>query len=228
LISEAYGQGNARTTPVGVAAIMAALASSMQNMPQRYPHLLEGLWLSDGNLAPMSLRPTGQGISLGPSGLPPEISQRIIAAMEKTHTKGGTAFSACAKVMGSSACQTSLGIAGKTGTPGDVDERSLAQLQDNYISLGQCISSKKLKCQELYPLPRPRYRWYAALFKSDATGRYDKAITVLVHSNWRRSDGRFADENSAAAELAMRFIKAAREFPPLSASVVNKSSEKSP
>ena len=228
LISEAYGQGNARTTPVGVAAIMAALASSMQNMPQRYPHLLEGLWLSDGNLAPISLRPTGQGISLGPSGLPPEISQRIIAAMEKTHTKGGTAFSACAKVMGSSACQTSLGIAGKTGTPGDVDERSLAQLQDNYISLGQCISSKKLKCQELYPLPRPRYRWYAALFKSDATGRYDKAITVLVHSNWRRSDGRFADENSAAAELAMRFIKAAREFPPLSASVVNKSSEKSP
>jgi hypothetical protein len=49
------------------------------------------------------------------------------------------------------------------------------------------------------------------LFKSNASGPYDKAIAVLVHSNWRSADGRFADDNSAAAEMAMRFIQTARE-----------------
>lgn len=213
VISEAYGQGNARATPVGVAGMLAALANSAQDKPQRYPHLLEGLWLSNGQLDPASERPLRQSIPLGPSGLPVGISQRIIAAMEKTHTPGGTAYTACSKVMGANACRTSLGIAGKTGTPGDVDERSLAQLHKDQIALRQCLSSKNTKCAELYPPPRPRYRWYAALFKSDPSGPYDKAIAVLVHSNWRNSDGRFADENSAAAEMAMRFIQTARAWP---------------
>jgi hypothetical protein len=58
-----------------------------------------------------------------------------------------------------------------------------------------------------YPLPRPRYRWYAAAFKSQGSDRYDKAIAVLVHSNWRRSDGRYADDQNAAAEMAMLAIR---------------------
>jgi hypothetical protein len=213
IISEAYGQGNARATPVGVAGMLAALSNSAQDKPQRYPHLLEGLWLSDGQLDAASDRPLRQGIPLGPSGLPAGISQRIIAAMEKTHTQGGTAYVPCSKVMGANACRTNLGIAGKTGTPGDVDERSLDQLHKDQIALRQCMSSKNPKCAELYPSPRPRYRWYAALFKSNESGPYDKAIAVLVHSNWRRSDGRFADENSAAAEMAMRLIQTARAWP---------------
>jgi hypothetical protein len=210
IISEAYGQGNARATPVGVAGMLAALANSSQDQPQRYPHLLEGLWLSDGNLDTASDRPLRQGIPLGPAGLPAGISQRIITAMEKTHTQDGTAYKPCSKVMGANACNTSLGIAGKTGTPGDVDQRSLTQLHKDKIALRECLSSNKPKCSELYPSPRPRYRWYAALFKSNASGPYDKAIAVLVHSNWRSADGRFADDNSAAAEMAMRFIQTAR------------------
>ena len=210
IISEAYGQGNARATPVGVAGMLSALANSAQEKPQRYPHLLEGLWLSDGNLDASSERPLRQGVPLGPAGIPAGTGQRIISAMEKTHTKDGTAYKPCSKVMGATACNTSLGIAGKTGTPGDVDERSLSQLHKDQIALKQCLENKNTKCFELHPLPRPRYRWYAAVFKSNASGSYDKAIAVLVHSNWRSTDGRFADDSSAAAEMAMRFIQSAR------------------
>ena len=221
VISEAYGQGNARATPVGVAGMLAALVNSANGKPLRYPHLLEGLWLHDGELFPASNRPLRQGIQLGPTGLPAGMSQRILNAMEKTHIQGGTAYTACTKVFGINACRSDLGIAGKTGTPGDMDERSLVQLQKDQILLSQCLSTKKVKCAELYPPPRPRFRWYAAVFKSDASGPYDKAIAVLVHSNWRSSDGRFADEQSAAAEMAMRFIQSARAWPDPSATQTN-------
>lgn len=210
VISEAYGQGNARATPVGVAGVLAALASSAQATAPRYPHVLGGVWLGDGSADAAMLRPQRQGIAQGPKGLPVDISQRILAAMETTHMPGGTAHAACVKAMGASACQGRLGIAGKTGTPGDVDERSLAQLHASHLALLACKRSARSGCEQTYPPARARYRWYAALFKSEGSEQYDKAIAVLVHSNWRRSDGRFSDDNSAAAELAFRFIQTVR------------------
>ena len=76
-------------------------------------------------------------------------------------------------------------------------------------SRAQCQETGSTSCASQHPLPRPRYRWYAAVFKSQGSDRYDKAIAVLVHSNWRRSDGRYADDQNAAAEMAMLAI---REF----------------
>jgi hypothetical protein len=178
---------------------------------QNYPHLLEAILMHDGTLDSLNFNPQEQGISGGPVGFNSAISKSIISAMEKTLTKGGTAYTACAKVAGPGACDARLGIAGKTGTPGDIDERSLSQLRDESASRTRCLEDKKLGCTELFPFPRPRYRWYAALYKSGSSLEYDKAIAVLVHSNWRLSDGRYADENSAAAEIAMRFILAARK-----------------
>lgn len=210
VMSEAYGQGNARTTPVGVAGMLATLANSAQSQPQRYPHLIEGIWLSDGSADPAMARPRLQGLPMGPEGLPAPVGQKVIAAMEKTHAKGGTAHSACIKVMKESACDAKLGIAGKTGTPGDVDDRSLLQLRQDHQAHLECLESGKGHCDRLDRPARPRYRWYAALFKSPESGEYDKAIAVLVHSNWRKKDGRFSDENSAAAEMAMHFIQNAR------------------
>lgn len=206
VMSEAYGQGNARTTPVGVAGMLAALANSAQARPQRYPHLIEAISLGDGRVDPAMERPRLQGLPLGPEGVPASLGSKVIAAMEKTHAKGGTAYTACTKVMKESVCDERLGIAGKTGTPGDVDDRSLAQLKQDHLAQQACLAARKDHCEQLYPSARPRYRWYAAVFKSSETGEYDKAIAVLVHSNWRKKDGRFSDENSAAAEMAMQFI----------------------
>jgi cell division protein FtsI/penicillin-binding protein 2 len=202
-ISEAYGQGNTIATPVGVAGMLAALANSAQQQGQRYPHLLVDLFNVDGKSDASILNSDANVTSLGPLGIDANVARRIVSAMEKTHLLGGTAHAACVHVYGKSGCNIERGIAGKTGTPGDADERSLSQLARDMQLRADCIKGNYKNCAALLPLPRPRYRWYAALFKSSGSVNYDKAIAILVHSNWRRSDGRYADEQNAAAEIAM-------------------------
>ena len=114
--------------------------------------------------------------------------------------------------MGEPACRVSLGVAGKTGTPGDADERSLQKLMRDQALNTACVDAGKTRCHELHPLPRPRYRWYGALFKSAGSNQYDKAIAVLGHGNWRRTDGRYAEEGNAAAEIAFHAIQQVREM----------------
>ena len=45
------------------------------------------------------------------------------------------------------------------------------------------------------------------------TEQPDKAMAVLVHSNWRRADGRYADDQNAAAEIAMWAIRQFQSSP---------------
>lgn len=214
LVSEGYGQGNAQATPVGVAGLLGALAGSAQGLPARSPHLLIDFWTTQGRPDEITNQLlVGQGLAQGPAGLDPAVSQRVIAAMETTHiAREGTAHAACKRVMGEPACLVSLGIAGKTGTPGDADERSLQKIMRDQALHTACVAAGKTRCHELHPLPRPRYRWYAALFKSAGSTQYDKAIAVLVHSNWRRADGRYADDENAAAEIAFHAIRQVREM----------------
>jgi hypothetical protein len=213
LVSEGYGQGNAQATPVGVAGLLGALAGSAQGLPARSPHLLIDFWTTQGRQDEITNQLlVRQGLAQGPSGLDLPVSQRVLAAMETTHTPGGTAHAACKRVMGAPACLVSLGVAGKTGTPGDADERSLQKIMRDQALHTACVDAGKTRCHELHPLPRPRYRWYAALFKSTGSAQYDKAIAVLVHSNWRRADGRYADDDNAAAEIAFHAIRQVREM----------------
>ena len=207
LISEAYGQGNTLTTPTGVASLLASLANSAQNQPLHYPHLLVDLVLANGQSDSNALSLKQSALSRGPDGLDPKISRQVLFAMEKTLMPGGTAHAACVSAFGPEGCRAPRGVAGKTGTPGDADERSLAQLSKDLKLRSDCLTRQSSTCNTQYPLPRPRYRWYAAVFKSKGSAEYDKAIAVLVHSNWRRSDGRFADDQNAAAEMAMIAIR---------------------
>lgn len=215
LVSEGYGQGNAQATPVGVAGMLGALANSAQARPALNPNLLVDFWTAQGQLDEVTRQvQASQGLARGPAGLDAAISQRIVEAMGTTHLPGGTAHAACKKVMGEQACLKPLDIAGKTGTPGDADERSLQQLMRDHALHVACVEQGKSRCHELHPLPRPRYRWYGALFKSPGSDRYDKAIAVLVHSNWRRSDGRYAENDNAAAEIAFQAIRQVRDMTP--------------
>lgn len=207
LVSEAYGQGNTLSTPIGVAGLLAVLASSAQGQAPRYPHLLVDWIRADGQSDPQATTLLRTAAAQGPEGIDPRIARRVIAAMETTLLPGGTAHEACARVMGPDACRTRLGIAGKTGTPGDADDRSLTELVQDMQQRSECLARGEQVCSSRYPLPRPRYRWYAALFKSPGSASYDKAMAVLVHSNWRRSDGRYADDQNAAAEIAMWAIR---------------------
>jgi len=207
LISEAYGQGNTLATPVGVAGMLATLANSAQGQTPHYPHLLVDALRADGQSDPALADLQGAASQQGPEGIDSLVARRVLDSMEKTLMPGGTAHSACVRAFGLEGCRSPRGVAGKTGTPGDADERSLSQLAHDMRARTACRSGASTSCLAQYPLPRPRYRWYAAAFKSQGSNRYDKAIAVLVHSNWRRSDGRYADDQNAAAEMAMLAIR---------------------
>ena len=209
LISEAYGQGNTVATPTGVASLLATLANSAQGQKPHFPYVLVDRVRADGQ-SDSDMVGIQRAASLqGPEGIDPLVARRVLAAMEKTLMPGGTAHAACVRSFGMEGCQAPRGVAGKTGTPGDADERSLSRLAQDMRSRAQCQETGSTSCATQHPLPRPRYRWYAAIFKSQGSDQYDKAIAVLVHSNWRRSDGRYADDQNAAAEMAMLAI---REF----------------
>jgi hypothetical protein len=211
LISEAYGQGNTLTTPVGMAGMLASLANSADASPLHRPHLLAKVFRNDSPLSLVSENQIKGAHNSSARLLNPEMAQKIISAMMLTHRKTGTAFTACSDVWDAKSCQSDIGIAGKTGTPGDADERSLKQLQQDMQDRQNCFSRKESGCDVRYPLPRPRYRWYGALFKQASSDKFDKVVVVLIQSNWRKSDGRFADDQNAATEIGLRAIKLLRD-----------------
>jgi hypothetical protein len=210
LISEAYGQGNTLTTPVGMAGMLASLANSVDASPLHPPHLLGKVFRNDSPVPLVSDNQTQ--VSHGSSAhlVKPEVAQKIISALMLTHRKTGTAFAACSDVWDAKSCQTDLGIAGKTGTPGDADDRSLKELTQDMQDRKNCFSRKESGCDIRYPLPRPRFRWYGALFKHASSDKFDKVVVVLIQSNWRKSDDRFSDDQNAATEIGLRAIKLLR------------------
>jgi cell division protein FtsI/penicillin-binding protein 2 len=210
LISEAYGQGNTLTTPVGMAGMLASLANSADASTLRHPHILAKVFRNDNSIPLISENQMDGNQRSSAILVKPETAQKIISAMMLTHQKPGTAFTACSDVWDAKSCQGDLGIAGKTGTPGDADERSLKQLQQNMKDRQTCFSRKQSGCDIRHPLPRPRYRWYGALFKQASSDKFDKVVVVLIQSNWRKSDGRFADDQNAATEIGLRAIKLLR------------------
>ena len=210
LISEAYGQGNTLTSPVGMAGMLASLANSADASTLRHPHILAKVFRNDKSIPLISENQMDGNQRSSAILVKPETAQKIISAMMLTHQKPGTAFTACSDVWDAKSCQGDLGIAGKTGTPGDADERSLKQLQQNMNDRQTCFSRKQSGCDIRHPLPRPRYRWYGALFKQASSDKFDKVVVVLIQSNWRKSDGRFADDQNAATEIGLRAIKLLR------------------
>ena len=210
LISEGYGQGNTLTTPVGMAGLLASLANSADAKPMQRPHILAKVFRNDTPLPLVSENKMEGTQSSSARLVKPEIAQKIISAMMLTHRKTGTAFAACSDVWDAKSCQSDLGIAGKTGTPGDADDRSLKQLQEDMKDRQACFFRKESGCDVRYPMPRPRYRWYGALFKQASSDKFDKVVVVLVQSNWRKSDGRFSDDQNAATEIGLRAIKLLR------------------
>jgi cell division protein FtsI/penicillin-binding protein 2 len=198
LISEGYGQGNARATAVGVASAYAALAASAQRLKARRAHLLIELQNAENKAIPI--------VSSSPQvlGIASVQAQAIVDGMALGLMPGGTSHAACIKAFGATACHAPLGIAGKTGTPGDADDRSLSQLHDDHGRRAQCLQQGLSRCEERYPLLRPRYRWYAGVMDS-GTG-HPLAFAALVHGNWRTADGRYADDKNAAAEMALHMM----------------------
>jgi len=218
-VSEGFGQGNARATPVGVAAMMAQLASlSGSGKPMRHPHVIKALLTIEGQPDPAG-DPARWGIPLTPKGIDQARASQIIQALGQAHRANGTASGGCNAILGESACNQ-LELASKTGTTTFGSElASLKGYQNRWNQYGEarnkylhCIESGAKKCASPPSSPHRPWRWYTGVFKSSPASKgFDRAFAVLVERNWEKSgaiDLRGGEgRNSPAVEIGLRFIQ---------------------
>ena len=237
--SEGWGQGNARTTALGAAGMMARLAAAANGQAsQRLPYLVDRI--SDANAQkfdlaahqfrladPVKLEIPQQDAALIVQGMISHKAQGTPAG-----TRSGTAHAACVRVFDAAACNRIDWIAGKTGTP-------------PYGNDGLTLKEIRQKCG-LAPSRNPAYgeqedggascreqpyKWYVAVFKTDdGQSGFNKALAVLTERNWYRSGPQAGkvhspgdhDQLNISAEMAFRIMarKVARRRGVLGASSV--------
>ena len=222
--SEGWGQGNARTTPLGAAGMMARLAAAANGQAgQRLPYLVDRI--SDANAQKFDLAAHQFGLA-DPVKLeiPQPDAALIIQGMISHKAQGapagsrsGTAHAACTRVFDAATCNRIDWIAGKTGTPpyGN-DGLTLKEIRQKCrLAPSRDLAHREqnewwTSCSREQP-----YKWYVAVFKTDdAQSGYNKAIAVLTERNWYRS-GPLAgkvqspgdhDEMNVSAEIAFRIM----------------------
>ncbi len=195
--SEGWGQGNARTTALGAAGMMARLAAAANGQAsQRLPHVVERISDAEGKtfqlaaqqfrLAdPLALEIAQQDAALIAQGM---VSHKAMGA--PAGSRSGTAHLGCIRVFDAATCNRIDWIAGKTGTPpyGN-DGLTLKQIREK---CGQQPSANAsfgerqewwTSCSREQP-----YKWYVAAFKTDAAqSGFNKVVAVLTERNWYKS-----------------------------------------
>lgn len=222
--SEGWGQGNARTTALGAAGMMARLAAAANGQAsQRLPYLVDRI--SDANAQTFDLAAHQFGLA-DPVKLeiPQQDAALIVQGLISHKARGtppgsrsGTAHAACTRVFDAATCNRIDWIAGKTGTPPYGNDRlSLKEIRQ------QCrVAPSKTRaageqqewstsCSHEQP-----YKWYVAAFKTDdGQSGFNKALAVLTERNWYKS-GPLAgkvqspgdqDAMNISAEIAFRIM----------------------
>lgn len=224
LESEGWGQGNARTTALGAAGMMARLAAAANGQAsQRLPYLVDRI--SDAKAQKFDLA-AHQFRLADPVKLeiPQQDAALIVQGMISHKSRGtpagsrsGTAHPACSRVFDAATCNRIDWIAGKTGTPpyGN-DGLTLKEIRQKC----RLAPSRKLahgeqqewwtSCSREQP-----YKWYVAAFRTDdGQSGFNKALAVLTERNWYRS-GPLAgkvqspgdlDQLNVSAEVAFRIM----------------------
>lgn len=209
MVAEGWGQGNSRSTAVGVAGMMARLAAAANGMEAvRRPHLLTDV---RGVRGPLQLAVDRWQLNTPtPVGVQPSNARIILGGLTYSH-RGGTASSACKQTLGEKTCAGADWIAGKTGTPSfRNDERGLDEI-DRICNRQSADKNRKHEaCANLRP-----YKWYTAVYRvSDGEGSWEKAIAVITERNWLQDSGRVhgAGESgpNPAAELAFQIVSRQR------------------
>lgn len=210
LVAEGWGQGNARSTAVGVAGMMARLAAAANGMESvRWPHLVADV---RGVRGPLQLAVNRWQLNTPtPVNVLPSNARIILGGLAYSH-RGGTASSACKQTLGEKTCASADWIAGKTGTPSfRNDKRGLDEI-DRICNRQPADKNRKHEaCANLRP-----YKWYTAVYRvSDGQGSWEKAIAVLTERNWLQDSGRVhgASESgpNPAAEIAFQIVSRQRD-----------------
>lgn len=189
IVAEGWGQGHARSSALGVAGMMAALAAAANGQSDvRKPHLVDGL-RGTGPANSAQLKPAVMRFGLAdaqPGKISREAAEVILSGLSYSHREG-TARLACEQVFDAATCKAIDWIAGKTGTPTfPNDGRTLDELARLCAGTTQGAHSDRSACGPLRP-----YKWYVAAYKTDPNdGRWTKAIGVLTERNWIAATGR--------------------------------------
>jgi hypothetical protein len=220
--SEGWGQGNARTTAVGAAGMIARLAAAANGQAsQRLPYLVDRI--SDANAQAFELA-AHQFRLADPVKIeiPQEDAALIVGGLVSHKSPGtpagsrsGTAHAACARVFDAATCNRIDWIAGKTGTPPYGNDRLTLKEIRQKCSLTPSRNSGHGGEEEWWTAcsREQPYKWYVAVFKTDdGQSGFNKAIAVLTERNWYRSGPHAGkvhspgdhDEMNVSAEIAFR------------------------
>jgi hypothetical protein len=209
VVAEGWGQGQARSTALGVAGMMAALAAAANGQTAvEKPHLvhaLRGVGPADATrLESAVLRwnlAAPERIKIAP-----DAASIILSGLSYSH-RAGTARLACEQVFGATACRDFDWIAGKTGTPTfPNDGRSLDEIARLCAGTTAKGHGDHSACGPLRP-----YKWYTAAYRTDRNdARWTKVIGVLTERNWIADSGRIHGAGdlgpNPAAEIALQIV----------------------
>jgi hypothetical protein len=203
VVAEGWGQGNARSSALGVAAMMASLAAAANGEDAHAPHLVHavrGAGFADGSTIKLSAPD-----ALAPNALlSHDAAEVILSGLSYSH-RAGTARGACEQVFDARTCRDIDWLAGKTGTPTfPNDDVSLDELARLCAGGAPRSRSEFATCGALRP-----YKWYVAAYRTDpADTRWSKVIGVLTERNWLADSGRIHGAGdhgpNPAAEIAMQ------------------------
>lgn len=214
LVNEAAGQGQARTTALGLATMLARLAAAANGQRElRRPHLVERITDAEGRpIATAATRTEADGApalaQAEPTVVAPPVAQSVFRGLAQASAPGGTAHLICRHVFGARCAQAGSRIAGKTGTPSFTLDR---------LTFGQARQRCRGQPQAEDCLERPMKLYVAAVQPGgEPAGRYTKVIAVMSERNWMldsralpagrrdRVHGGSNDANNIATEIAMR------------------------
>ena len=210
VVAEGWGQGHARASALGVAAMMATVASTANGAPVvPSPHLVDSVHGVD-TAAMDPVRSASQRWA-GPPRSPPAsqaAAEVILSGLSYSH-RAGTARTACEQVLDARRCRDISWIAGKTGTPSFPSDGlsldAIARLCGNPATAA--LEARRGICGSLRP-----YKWYVATYRADrsASGPWTKAIAVLTERNWISASGRVHGAGDTgpnpSAEIALQIV----------------------
>ncbi|MBL0419367.1 hypothetical protein JI739_03300 [Ramlibacter sp. AW1] len=218
LVNEAAGQGQARTTALGLAAPLARLAAAANGeRAVRRPYLVERLSDARGETVATAATRTEDGAAplaaAEPLAVAPAVARTVLRGLERANAPGGTAHLVCRHVFGGRCAEAGARIAGKTGTPSFSFDR---------LTLAQARQRCRTRPGQEDCLERP-IKLYVAAVDPDPQGggRYTKVVAVIVERNWMlpspsvpaaqrdRVHGATNDANNVAAEIGMRVAQQA-------------------
>jgi hypothetical protein len=206
VVAEGWGQGHARSSALGVAGMMGALAAAANGQQElTRPHLVDAVRGVGQDAARDAAVLRWSTPRHEPNPISRDAAEVILDGLTYSH-RNGTARTACEQVFDAKACKSIDWLAGKTGTPSfPSDGVSLDEIARR-CRVDAAVRAKDPACSSLRP-----YKWYVAAFRSDtAGGPWTHAIAVLTERNWTRDGGQVHGAGdhgpNPSAEIAMQIV----------------------